>query len=165
MSRSGLVDDMDDVLAYGRWRGMVKSSLKGKRGQKLLRDIADALDAMPVKELIANELESDGEFCTLGVVGCARGIDMSDIDPEDSEQVSEAFDIADCLAREVVYMNDECGPWGDYKTVEICGPMPNPWSHHRRQVFVEHENQKAERWKYMRNWVEKHLNPQPTAAE
>jgi hypothetical protein len=66
------------------------------------------MDAMPVKELIANELQSkDGNYCTLGVVGAKRGIDLSSLDPEASEQVAQAFDIAEPLAQEIVYLNDE----------------------------------------------------------
>lgn len=61
MSRSGLYeDDGDDPLAYGRWRAQVKSAIKGKRGQALLRDMLAALDAMPDKRLIAGKLIFDG---------------------------------------------------------------------------------------------------------
>ena len=37
---------------------------------------------------------------------------MTNIDPHDSRKVSEEFDIAGALAREVVYMNDEWSEWG-----------------------------------------------------
>jgi hypothetical protein len=66
-----------------------------------------ALDAMPDKSLIANELEEDGGVCAIGSLGKARGVDMSKLDPEEPEAVAAAFDIATCLAQEVVYMNDE----------------------------------------------------------
>ena len=61
MSRSGYVD-CDDPLAAGRWSAQVKSAMRGKRGQAFLRELASAMDAMPVKELIADELiNSEGE--------------------------------------------------------------------------------------------------------
>ena len=66
-----------------------------------------ALDAMPEKMLIANELEADGRYCALGVVGKSRGIPMADLDPEDSDEIAGAFDIAAALAREIVFMNDD----------------------------------------------------------
>jgi hypothetical protein len=108
MSRSGYHDDHDDYWALIRWRGAVKSAMRGKRGQALLRDLLAALDAMPEKRLIAHELvTADGEHCALGVLGAARGFDLTKIDPDDAEQVAKAFDISPALAREIVYMNDE----------------------------------------------------------
>lgn len=111
MSRSGYSDDVD-VLDLGRWRGQVASAIRGKRGQKLLKDLLAALDAMTEKVLIANELEaSDGGVCALGAVGRARGIDMANVDPEEFEVVAPIFNIAEPLAREITYENDECGMW------------------------------------------------------
>lgn len=107
MSRSNYSEDTDDYLAYGRWRGVVKSSIRGKRGQAFLKDLVAALEAMPVKRLIQDELEKDGEFCAIGVLGKTRGIDMSRLDPEDADCVAEKFGIAAPLVREIVYLNDE----------------------------------------------------------
>ena len=104
-------DDECDGWALIRWRGAVNASIKGKRGQKLLHELATGMDAMPAKRLIANELVTAGDFCALGVVGLNRGLDMAEIDPEDSAEVAKQFDIADALAREIVFVNDELGPW------------------------------------------------------
>ncbi|WP_449106241.1 hypothetical protein [Pseudomonas mohnii] len=92
MSRSGYSDDCGgwDLIC---WRGAVKSALKGKRGQAFLLELRDALDAMPVKRLIADSLVAEGEFCTIGVVGAKRGVDMAALDPDDREAVGEAFGI------------------------------------------------------------------------
>jgi len=126
MSRSGYSEDYDQ-WANIRWRGAVNSAIKGKRGQDFLKELLTALEAMPVKRLIANDLQTEsGEFCTLGVLGASRGIDMENINPSDSETVSSEFNIADALAREIVFWNDE----GHYET-------ETP------------EN----RWNRMRNWV------------
>ena len=38
---------------------------------------------------------------------------MKEIDPEDPPQVAAAFDIAECLAQEIVYKNDEDGYYGE----------------------------------------------------
>lgn len=124
MSRSGYIDDIDDVLQFGRWRGIVASSIRGKRGQSLLKEMLAAMDAMPIKRLVANELEAPDMVsfshwglieapgvCAIGSVGRARGVDMTNLDPEDYNSVAGAFDIAEPLAQEIVFMNDEGGPW------------------------------------------------------
>lgn len=111
MSRSGYNDDCDDNWSVIRWRGAVNAASTGKRGQQFFRDLLAALDALPEKVLIAEELESHGCYCALGALGKARDIPMEKLDPEDSAGVSGAFNIAEALAREVVYMNDEYGPY------------------------------------------------------
>jgi hypothetical protein len=112
MSRSGYSDDLDP-WALIRWRGAVNAAIRGERGQRLLRELAAAMDAMPEKVLIADDLvDAEGDHCALGVVGKARGIDLAAVDPEDAEAVGNTFDIAYALAKEVVYINDE-GHYGE----------------------------------------------------
>lgn len=107
MSRSGYSDDLEPWELI-KWRGQVASAIRGKRGQKMLRELKAALEAMPRKRLIERELETEeGEYCALGVLGRARGLDMVDVDPEDATKVAQMFDIAKQLAKEVVYLNDE----------------------------------------------------------
>jgi hypothetical protein len=110
MSRSGY-DDYDGSdnpeWAMIRWRGAVHSALCGKRGQAFLRELREALDALEAKRLIAGELEAGGDVCALGAVGRKRGIDMSEIDPEDRETVADTFDIAPAMAAEIMWLNDE----------------------------------------------------------
>jgi hypothetical protein len=88
VSRSGYSDDMDDQWQFIRWRGTVKSAIRGKRGQAFLREMLVAMDAMPEKRLVASELEAEGQVCAIGSVGRARGIDMSKLDPEDYDTVA-----------------------------------------------------------------------------
>jgi hypothetical protein len=115
MSRSGYVDDYNG-WAFICWRGAVASALKGKRGQSFLVELRDALEAMPVKRLVTDTLQADGEFCTLGVLGAKRGLDMAPIDAHCRESVSQAFGIAEALAAEIVFENDEHP--GEYKQVD-----------------------------------------------
>lgn len=136
MSRSNYTDDCEDWLQYGRWRGRVASAMRGARGQQLLRDLLAALDAMPVKRLIADELVKDGEFCTLGVLGAKRGIEMEKLDPTDGDQVGGAFGIAPCMAQEIVYVNDE----------ELASATPE------------------DRWIKMRAWIESLIVPESVAV-
>jgi hypothetical protein len=118
MSRSGYNEDMDDQWQLIRWRGAVESAMNGKRGQAFLREMLAAIDSLPVAKLVAKDLQYyDGATdtvlaCALGAVGLKRGVDMTRFDPEDTETVAGKLGIADAMAREIVYMNDE---WFDWK--------------------------------------------------
>lgn len=116
MSRSGYTDVcMGADLAM--WRGRVASATRGRRGQRFFRELLAALDAMPTKRLVANELETDGEVCALGCIGRAKGLDLEalgiglDEDCSDYGPLSAAFNIAEVLAQEVMFINDEAGPY------------------------------------------------------
>lgn len=114
MSRSGYSEDLDNWSLI-RYRGAVQSAIRGKRGQAFLRELIDALDALPQKRLAPDSLQtSDGEFCALGAVGRSRGLDMSTMVDLDIETVAAKFGIADAMAREIVFENDETwyGPAG-----------------------------------------------------
>jgi hypothetical protein len=125
MSRSGYSDDCDYNWSLIMWRGAVKSAITGKRGQAFFKEMLAALDALPVKRLVKDELQATdlvpcshwGMFeatsvCAIGAVGRARGVDMTSIDPDDPPQVANAFGIAQAMAQEIVYVNDE---WGGYR--------------------------------------------------
>lgn len=163
MSRSGYTDDYGDgdPLAMGRWRQAVKRSIEGRRGQALLRELLEALDAMPDKRLYRGSFATaDGEFCTLGALGAKRGTKMDDLGDEydcDAELVGQRFGIAPAMAAEIMYMNDEYAV-DDWKwiDVEICGPIrPHypEWGKHTKTVRVLNKHAAEERWQQMRKWV------------
>lgn len=155
MSRSGYSEDFDDPLQLGRWRQAVRRSLEGKRGQAFLRETLAALDAMPVKELAPDSLVTEtGGYCTLGVVGAARGLPMENLDPEDPYGVARTFGIAQAMVREIVYMNDE---YERYRYEEIAGP-PNKFYGGPRP-YITIEETPAERWARMRAWIVEKLLP------
>lgn len=135
MSRSGYSHD-DDNWSLIRWRGMVASSIRGKRGQAFLAELVEALDAMPEKRLIAHDLQDGPNVCAIGSVGARRGVDMSKLDPEDSETIAGVFGIADPLVREIEFMNDEVG-----------------WNETPEQ-----------RWDRMRAWAAQHLKAAPSPS-
>lgn len=107
MSRSGYTDDCDYGVQWINWRGAVKSAIRGKRGQAFLYEMLHAMAALPERKLIAHDLERDGCVCVIGAVGKARGMDMAGIDPEDYHTIAGTFGIAEALAQEIVYLNDE----------------------------------------------------------
>ena len=111
MSRSGYTDDGEDGLALGRWRAQVRSAIRGKRGQAFLKELIDALDAMDVKALIAEELvATDGAVCAIGAVCKARGLDVRGVDYDSPEDVAATVGIASQMVAEIEYENDE-GAW------------------------------------------------------
>lgn len=111
MSRSGYSDDYEDVAM---WRGAVASAMRGRRGQAFLREMLEALDALPEKRLIRGRMVEDGCGCALGVVALKRGMDIEaiEVDPDDLdyEKLGPAFGIADALAREIMWTNDDAHP-------------------------------------------------------
>ncbi len=131
MSRSGYYEDYDDYPALGLYRGAVASATRGKRGQEFFKALVDALDAMPEKRLIADELEApDGSVCAIGALGKARGLEMTNLDPDNAKRVGKAFNIAEALAREVVFENDEASCWKDSPQSRWC--RMRAWA--RRQI-------------------------------
>lgn len=110
MSRHGYTDDYDEPESY-LWRGRVMSAIRGKRGQRLLIDLRDALDAMPEKRLVKEELVTDdGDVCALGCVGKKRQVvDLEKMDPAEHDVLGKAFDIAPCMVQEIEYENDDGG--------------------------------------------------------
>jgi hypothetical protein len=135
MGRSGYVDGFWDGDGYspGLYRNAVERSIKGKRGQAFLRQLAAEMDAMPEKVLIADELvNADGDCCTMGVIFKARGIDVSDVDYDDRDQVAKLINIAPSMAAEIAYENDDDFNYSSKETPE-------------------------QRWIRMRKWVAKKL--------
>jgi hypothetical protein len=123
MSRSGYSYELD-VLDLGRYRGRVASAVRGQRGQRLLKDTLAALEAMPHKRLISDELRDDGEVCTLGAVMVLRGLEPEKFDPEEHDVLGGALDVSECLVREIEYLNDEEAPSDPEKR----------WAYMRRKI-------------------------------
>lgn len=165
MSRSGYTEDNDDPLAKGRWRQAVRRALEGRRGQALLRELVEALDAMDDKRLYPGRFATaDGEFCALGALAAKRGMKVDDLGNErdcDTEQVGQRFDIAPAMAAEIMYLNDEyLTDLNKWIEVEICGPVRPNWpeyGRHIRTVRVHNESHPAERWQLMRAWAVEQL--------
>jgi hypothetical protein len=124
----------------------------------MLRELLAALDAMPNKRLAAESLVTDdGEFCTLGALGHARGLDMSSFDPEDYDAVAQAFGVSRALVREIVLENYECAShaWL-YVDTEVQGPMRRLETHRRTECILN-PLVAEQRWANMRRWVAENL--------
>lgn len=131
----------------------------------MLRELVQALDALPAKRLAAGSLvTADGEVCTLGALGRARGMDLAPLDPEDREAVAKAFGVAEALAAEIMYLNDEEGPQEQTAfNFRVCGPM-RPWESHTQLRYRWNEQAGAARWSQMRAWAVANLKTAHTAT-
>ena len=154
MSRSGYSDDCDSA-ELNMWTGAVASAIRGKRGQAMLRELLAALDALPENRLATESLVSaEGEYCALGALGRARGMDMESIDPEDRKSVAWAFGIAEALAAEIMYRNDEVIDECKYIDVTFSGPVRPIYPEYGKHTKTVRMLGAAEkRWSYMREWV------------
>lgn len=129
MSRSGYSDDCENVQL---WRGAVRRATIGYRGQHLLKKLLAALDAMPTKRLIADDIKNEaGEVCALGALD-------PNAESYDDEDLAKHFGVARALAAEIVYENDEHFP---YWTKQTETP--------------------EQRWTRMRAWVAAQITPDP----
>lgn len=134
MSRSGYDSDCEYLDLY---RHAIDRAVAGKRGQQFLKELAVAMDAMPVKRLIEGELiDKNGECCTIGVVCKARGIDVKGVDVYDPSRVGGIIGIATSMAAEIAFENDE-----------------------KDSYYVCNNETPEQRWARMRKWVQEQIRP------
>lgn len=121
MSRCGYDEggeDGDNPIMY-LWESIVRRGIEGKRGQKAVREMIEALDAMPVKCLVADSFDSTAGVCMLGALAKHRGVSTAQLesaalDAQDDYMLEErirrvaskALDIAPSMAAEVMWAND-----------------------------------------------------------
>jgi hypothetical protein len=118
MSRHDYVEDYDDDNGW-MYEGRRTVALFSAKGQAFLRELAAALDAMPVKELVLGALEyPSGAVCALGALGKARGIKMTDLHLDDAGQIAKAFGTCATMVREVEFENDEFDDVERYASLE-----------------------------------------------
>src|SRR6266436_3595798 len=66
--RIGYSEDEDYQGQFALWRANLNRCLLGKKGQQALRELHEALIALPEKRLIAGSLAEDGEVCAIGAL-------------------------------------------------------------------------------------------------
>lgn len=128
MSRSGYVDDFDENWSLIRWRGAVTAAIKGKRGQAFLKELEDALVALPEKKLLAGGFAKGGEVCAIGSVlvarrckaGMTREAALAEVEAKfpvsedgyEAPEIAPEAGIADAMAKEIMFVNDNDFPYG-----------------------------------------------------
>lgn len=144
MSRSGYVDaDEYDYWTWIRYRGAVNSALKGRRGQKALVELVQALDVMPQKKLAANAFGGQLGVCALGALAKARGVDLSDLQP----------DLGSCPEKAEAWEVDEVN-WHELgRRLNIAQSMAREVMYENDDEFDNSEQGQRRRWKRIRDWA------------
>lgn len=108
MNRSGYCEEIDDNLELGRWRAQVASAIRGKRGQRLLLDLIQYMEAMPDKRIVREALKDDqGQMCLIGCALAARGAEFPE-NVDDYTDASFKLNVATQMIQEMFYINDQC---------------------------------------------------------
>lgn len=135
--------ESDDPLDWGRYTAALRSSIRGRRGQRLLRDLIDGLEALPEPELDCHELASHGTgcVCAFRAVALHRGEsfdDLADAETLEPSELAERYDVSSTLANEIVQLNDEIVAGGSHDVIQ-------------RRV----------RWRKVHAWALANLSPAP----
>ncbi len=101
-------DEEDFTGQFALWDANCRRSLKGKAGQRELRELKTALLALPEKRLIKDALtDEQGGMCAIACYGKHKGVDLSKFDDEDeSDEVGIAGGMPRLVAWKVVALND-----------------------------------------------------------
>lgn len=110
-----------------------ENAIRGKRGQRFLRELLATLDAMPEKRLIKGKLIDGDEVCALGSVYRARGFELDHkVDPtgdeygDHHEPLAKRLGIARSLVAFIEHINDDDYNWRD-ETPEECWQRVRQW--------------------------------------
>lgn len=183
----------DDPMPEGLWYGALTRAIRGKRGQAALRELRDALDAMPEKRLLRGGLYRVGEVCAIGqwvryrfqraplpIDGFASWADLVawlDRYPDDdgtagsaseSRELAQALGAPYTLAWEIGSTNDGL----EYRTNARGGIEWPCAADEPGAVRAGYDGPYVrkipltpeERWQQMRDWVEKRIAPEGAAA-
>lgn len=104
-------DEEERPGQFALWDANCRRSIRGKIGQRELRELEAALLALPDKRLIHGALtDDDGAVCAIAAYAKHKGVDLSKFDPEyDSDEVGIAAGMPALVAWKVVALNDiEC---------------------------------------------------------
>jgi hypothetical protein len=133
-------NDYDQEIGVARGRRL--SAIRSQRGQRFLRDLVAALDALPTPELHSGALEDSktGCCCAFGAVRRLRGVESVKLwfHPEDEDitpdSLAEPFDVSPTLAWAVVQANED--------------------------MHEDNSEQgRRRRWAEVRDWAVRHLLP------
>lgn len=97
------------------WASRVERIVNGRRGQKVLRELIDALLALPERRLIAGAIATpSGEVCAVGALAKHKGIDLN----RDTERWSQG------------QCHPVAGGWrgSDHETAELGASIGMTWT-------------------------------------
>lgn len=101
-------DEEDQPGQFALWNANCRRSIKGRAGQRELRQLEAALLALPEKRLIHGALTNgEGGVCAIACYAKHKGIELSKFDPDDeSDEVGIAAGMPRLVAWQVVALND-----------------------------------------------------------
>lgn len=105
MSRFDDYCDEEFPNQHALWERAQKLALSGKRGRQVLRELEEALLAMPEKRLISGYLCRGGAVCALGALAVKRKVDLGLARPDALGRVEA--DMAGRMASEGLDLEDE----------------------------------------------------------
>lgn len=168
MSRSSYSDDLDDYPGQLElYRGNVARSMRGRQGQKMLREMRDALLALPVKELHADVFASGTKerpkVCALGAWATQKAgtpdagaalVSEPDYDEETAADLAK-HGWPKLVVLDTIYENDR----HDYRIAHAHGPLPRHEGYRYNYpgewtVSYYYDETPAERYARVLAWVE-----------
>lgn len=177
MSRVDYCDDEEYPGQFNLWHANCLRSLRGRAGQASLRELEEALLALPNKRLVRHVVACEGDVCAVGAVLAVRrakerGLDVAaavdDLNREFGDRYKQAYDdtaergeavgMPRLVAWKVVALNDiEID--GTYAEAE--GPLQQceAWRYqgHLRGLSVWREFTPEERYAKVLAWVRAQL--------
>lgn len=169
MSRSSYSDDYGDDYPgqLELFRANVARSMRGKAGQARLRELREALRALPVKELHA-ETFADGtpeapKVCALGAwalakagsVEGAKAMVPADADDHDTFTALKGHGWPSLVVFDAIYMNDE-SPWV-YDILEGPRRYEHEYGYGYGPLKLGRQETPAERYTRVLRWVESQI--------
>lgn len=101
-------DEEDFNGQFALWQANCRRSIRGKAGQRELKELEAALLEMPVKRLIHDALVDDeGGVCAIACYAQRKGVDLAKFDPEyESDEAGIAGGMPRLVAWKIVELND-----------------------------------------------------------
>lgn len=173
MSRfyEGEIEDEEQQRRANLYRGQVASQMRSKAGQAFLREVLEAIEALPDRRLAEGDLVVDGCMCSLAALALKRRTDAGELreavladlarvhvdhnhpDWEGTEIDEWARDVLDAprlLAIEIPFENDDGGERWVPDAAEPRGG--------RREPITPEQ-----RWLRMRNYLRAQIGMEPAA--
>lgn len=125
--RIGYIDEEQFQGQFALWQSNCARSLRGKQGQAALRELEEALVALPTKRLIADALVHSGDVCAIGALALKRGkLDLSEEhEGDEMEDVGVGLGMPRLVAWKVVEANDI-----DNEKYSVLAPGPNQYGYY-----------------------------------
>lgn len=173
MSRSSYNDEYGDDFPgqLDLYRANVRRSMRGYFGQARLRELRDALEALPVKALHA-DIFAEGTndkpvVCALGAwafkkAGDTLAAQEMVTDPDDDEETAgslAAHGWPRLVVFDTIYENDR-----DACTyIEVEGPHPSPYAYYGNSWPVRYRVEETPEQRYARvlAWVSENIDREP----